>query len=204
MLHMMSLRNKAEVSVTTPAPCPAVTQDPILSAAYSVLLDRGSRQATMTEIAKQAGVSRMTLYRRHSQLEGLLSEVLTAELGAVMADARAAAGGSTDREHIAATVALAAQGIARHPLMRRIVATDPQTLLPFAVARRGSTQVAAETMLEQMLELAGDGTVHAEPGAARAIVTAASGFVLSENLALDEGDTDRWIHLHRMIAGYLS
>ena len=146
----------------------------------------------------------MTLYRRHSQLSSLISEVLTAELGAVLATARSTAAGDTDRDRIASTVTQAARGIARHPLMQRIVATDPQTLLPFAVTRRGSTQIAAESMLDQMLVSTTDGSVYAEPGAARAIVTAASGFVLSENLARDEGDIDRWLHLHRMIAGYLS
>ena len=99
MLHMASLRNSesvgsraAERPAAAVGPSAAVAADPVLAAGYDVLLDVGPGKATMAEVARRAGISRMTLYRRHDQMRTLISEVLTAELAVVMADSVANAG----------------------------------------------------------------------------------------------------------------
>ena len=90
MLHMASLRNSesvgsraAERRAAAVGPSAAVAADPVLAAGYDVLLDVGPGKATMAEVARRAGISRMTLYRRHDQMRTLISEVLTAELTAI-------------------------------------------------------------------------------------------------------------------------
>lgn len=188
-------------------PCPAVRADPVLAAAYDVMLDVGPRRATLAEVARRAGVSRMTLYRRHAQLRTLVSEVLTAELTMVLAQAASAAEAGTDAERIAGVVARAGRAIGTHPLMLRIIELDPQALLPVLVERRGSTQRVAEQMLTEMLISSGDGSVRqSDPQAmARAIVTATSAFIYTERLARAEGDdTRRWSELELMVRSYLS
>lgn len=186
-------------------PCAAVADDPVLAAGYDVLLDVGPGKATMAEVARRAGISRMTLYRRHDQLRTLISEVLTAELAVVMADSVANAGQTPGPGRVADIATAAARAIAEHPLMLRLIELDPATLLPLLVTRRGSTQRAAESILADVLA--------SEPGlclgddadvVARTIVTAASAFVFTESLARAEGvAAGRWPQFHRMIEGYL-
>lgn len=189
------------------APCAAVRADPVLAAAYDVLLDVGPGKATLTEVARRAGVSRMTLYRRHSQLRTLVSEVLTAELVTLLDEAARTAAGDDDAARIAATVSGASRAIAGHPLMLRLIALDPATLLPQLVTRRGSTQQAAEVLLAAMLRESRDGSVRANDPelTARIVGTAASAFIYTESLARSEGDDGtRWNEFTRMIEGYIA
>src|ERR1043166_4932980 len=65
--------------------------DPVLDAARACVLAVGVRRTTVTDVARRAGVSRMTLYRRFPDLEGVLSALMTREFGRLVADA--AAGG---------------------------------------------------------------------------------------------------------------
>ena len=213
---MTSIRHNAGDAITdvTPAtkaaatyPCAAVQDDPILRAAYDVLMDVGPRQATLTEVARRAGVSRMTLYRRYDHLRTLVNEVLTAELRTVLAAAANTPSAGSDRERIAVMAAAATRGIADHPLMLRIVDLDPEALLPLIVTRRGSTQRAAEDTFAALVAAADDGSVQvANPQlAARTIVTACSAFVYAEAQALSAGEDDsRWQEVTRLVKGYLA
>jgi AcrR family transcriptional regulator len=189
------------------APCAQVRSDPILAAAYDVLLDVGPARATLTEVARRAGVSRMTVYRRSAHLRTLVSEVLTHELVTLLDIAQRGAEGNTDATRIAATVSSAAQAIAGHPLMLRLIALDPAALLPQLVTRRGSTQRAAEAMLATMLRSSSDGSIRSRDPelTSRIVVTAASAFIYTESLARSEGDRgERWDEFAAMIGGYLS
>ena len=66
-------------------------EDALLDAARACVLAVGVRRTTFTDVARRAGVSRMTLYRRFPDLEALLSALMTREFGRVVADARRAA-----------------------------------------------------------------------------------------------------------------
>src|SRR5689334_17058960 len=66
--------------------------DPVLDAARACVLAVGVRRTTFSDVARRAGVSRMTLYRRYPDLEALLSALMTYEFGAIVAAARGAAG----------------------------------------------------------------------------------------------------------------
>ncbi|TXH44961.1 MAG: TetR family transcriptional regulator [Actinobacteria bacterium] len=213
MLHMASLRNSesvgsraAERPAAAVGPSAAVAADPVLAAGYDVLLDVGPGKATMAEVARRAGISRMTLYRRHDQMRTLISEVLTAELAVVMADSVANAGQAPGPARVADIATGAARAIAEHPLMLRLIELDPATLLPLLVTRRGSTQRAAESILADVLASEPGLVLDAEADVvARTIVTAASAFVFTESLARAEGVAgDRWPQFHRMIEGYLT
>lgn len=195
------------VEAANSAPCLEVRSDPILAAAYDVLLDVGPARATLTEVARRAGVSRMTVYRRYAQLRTLVSEVLTHELVTLLDIAQRGATGDTDAIRIAATVSDAAEAIAGHPLMLRLIALDPAALLPQLVTRRGSTQRAAEAMLAAMLRAGSDGSIRSRDPelTARIVVTAATAFIYTESLARSEGDQgERWDEFTVMIGGYLS
>lgn len=184
-----------------------VASDPILSAAYEILLEVGPRRATLTEVARRAGISRMTLYRKYQDLPTLLSAVLTAELGEVMAEIITDSVGGSDRERTVAMTVDGTRAIAEHPLMVRVLAVDPEALLPLVVSRRGSTARAGEELIVAALRAATDGSITAPDPvlAARTIVTAASAFIFSANVLAAEDPTGlRYQELSRMIEGYLT
>src|SRR6059058_5803542 len=55
------------------------TDDRVLDAARASILAVGFRRTTLTEVARRAGLSRMTIYRRWPDTRTLLADLLTRE-----------------------------------------------------------------------------------------------------------------------------
>ncbi|HET8758590.1 MAG TPA: helix-turn-helix domain-containing protein, partial [Solirubrobacteraceae bacterium] len=79
---------------------PTTEHDALLDAARECVLAVGVRRTTLTDVARRAGVSRMTLYRRYPDLEGVLSSLMTREFGRLVAEAAARAEGANTRERV--------------------------------------------------------------------------------------------------------
>ena len=111
----------------------------MLEAARACVLAVGVRRTTFSDVARRAGVSRMTLYRRFPDLETLLSTLMTWEFGRVVDEARAGR-----RRPAAAASARwrwsrrAARRLHADPLFDRLLDVDPELLLPYVTrpARR--------------------------------------------------------------------
>ena len=58
-----------------------------LDAARECVLAVGVRRTTVTDVARRAGVSRMTLYRRYPDLEAVLAALMTREFGRLIGQA---------------------------------------------------------------------------------------------------------------------
>ena len=56
----------------------------ILDAALSCVTEFGVRRTTLVEVAKRAGVSRPSVYRRWSDVRSLVAELLTREMGSIL------------------------------------------------------------------------------------------------------------------------
>src|ERR1700750_1007841 len=103
--------------------------DEVLDAARACVLAVGFRRTTLTDVARRAGVSRMTLYRRFPDLERVLSALITREFGRLVAGAAATAEGATTRERIVATVVHGSRALADDPLFERLLDVAPQLVL---------------------------------------------------------------------------
>ncbi|MGC4109970.1 MAG: helix-turn-helix domain-containing protein [Nocardioides sp.] len=185
---------------------------PYLDAARACILDVGWRRTTLTEVARRAGVSRMTIYRTWADMPTLLGDLMTREWGEVVAVAVA----GVDAE-LGPTVNAADQIVARavatvralrvNELFVRIVELDPELLLPYLLTRRGRSQEAIATLTaERLREGQADGSVRGgDPVTmARALLLATHGFVLSAHTMVDddvsEDDLDRELaHLVRRV-----
>jgi AcrR family transcriptional regulator len=176
-------------------------EEAMLEAARACVLAVGVRRTTFSDVARRAGVSRMTLYRRFPDLETLLSTLMTWEFGRVVADARAAAAGGTCRERAVAMVTNAARRLHEDSLFDRLLDVDPELLLPYVTVRLGGMQRMAVAGLAAELEAgAGDGSVRGgDPETlARGIELIARGFVLARDPGLDA-----WGELAHAVDGYL-
>src|SRR6201990_1936899 len=61
-------------------------RDAYLDAARACILDVGWRRTTLTEVARRAGVSRMTIYRTWADMPTLLGDLMTREWEGVVTD----------------------------------------------------------------------------------------------------------------------
>src|SRR6476661_6198709 len=86
----------------TPASLSDPRQAAYLDAARECILDVGWRRTTLTEVAKRAGVSRMTIYRAWSDMGSLLGDLMTREWVGIAAATRVAAADTTTPAGIAA------------------------------------------------------------------------------------------------------
>src|SRR5690348_15000682 len=136
----------------------------VLGAARECILAVGVRRTTLSDVARRAGVSRMTLYRRFGDLEALLSALMTREFGHLIAAAREhAATEPTTRERVVATVVHGAQALAEDPLFGRLLDLDPELLLPYVTVRLGGVQrLAVAGTTEDLTAGAGDGSVRTD------------------------------------------
>jgi AcrR family transcriptional regulator len=165
-----------------------------LDAARACILDVGWRRTTLTEVARRAGVSRMTIYRTWADMPAVLGDLMTREWGEVVAravgDADAALGKTaTAADRIVAEVVATTRALRENELFLRIVELDPELLLPYLLTRRGRSQQAiAELTAGRLREGQQDGSVRdSDPVAiARSLLLATHGFVLSAHTMVDD------------------
>jgi AcrR family transcriptional regulator len=163
----------------------APESDPLLAAAHDVIMTHGPRRATLTEVARQAGVSRMTVYRRFESFDRLMSALLTQELALILTDIPPLTQGNA-RDRAVHLIVAGTEAIADHPLIRRVLAVDPEYLTPLMVQRFGQTQRSAAELITPLLRSGmagqgGDGSVRdTDPdGLALACVTAVQSFIFA-------------------------
>ena len=180
------------------------TADRLLDAAYACVMDVGLRRTTVADVARRAGVSRMTVYRQHADLDSLVGALLKRELVAVLDQAQQeVAHLPTARRRLVEASVLAVDRIDRHPLYRRVLDLDPELLLPLVVDRFGSTQLAAREVVRQQLEKGQqDGSIRQADTSLQAtcFLLTVQSFVFSARLVEPLGVSDE---LRVLLDGYL-
>lgn len=203
---------RGDVNPAPLSPAADTLADPVLAAAYKSIMEVGLRRTTMAEIARQAGISRMTLYRRYPDLNRLLSALLETELLTVIARRRAQVNPRMSAASRLTYLASAATAdVASHPLIDRVLSLDPQELLPLIVERFGSTQQLVNDQLVEMIISGqpgvGDGSIRSglPQDLALTILVVAQAFVFSHR-AINTVDHDAaWVgELRHLIAAYLN
>ena len=130
------------------------SHDPVLDAARECVLAVGVRRTTFSDVARRAGVSRMTLYRRFGDLEALLSALMTREFGRLVAAAQPQQRAAARASGPCGMVVGGARRLAADPLFQRLLDVDPELLLPYvttaprrhaADGRHGADRGAAAT-----------------------------------------------------------
>ena len=184
---MTSLRHNADAK---PAPTQEDRERAYLDAARDCILDVGWRRTTLTEVARRAGVSRMTIYRTWADMPQLLSDLMTREWGGVVADALAEEDPDTPTvERLVGDIVGTVRRLRENELFIRIVDLDPELILPYLFSRRGRSQDAIlELTVAALREAQAAGEVRSgNPDLmARAMLLAAHGFVLSAHTMVDD------------------
>ena len=147
--------NRPQVSQRT------VEDEALLDATQACVLAVGVRRTTMTDVARRASVSRMTLYRRFADVTSLLQALMTREFTQILDEVEDdVAGLPSARERVVTAAVAGLDRLTRHPLFLRIVDVDPELLLPYITTRRGAFQRAVVGAMEaRIAEGVADGSV---------------------------------------------
>jgi AcrR family transcriptional regulator len=188
---MPNRHNQAEAD---PLSRPGIGTDSVLDAARECVLAVGVRRTTLTDVARRAGVSRMTLYRRWPDVRTLVGDLMTREWVAVatsIPQRPQGAGRPPVRAHLVDSLVTGVRAFREHPLLRKILEVDPELLLPYMLDRLGASQLAFLEIFETVLANGhADGSIRRDHTArqARALLLVVQSFVLS--LPTMTSDTD--------------
>lgn len=166
----------------------------MLDAVRDCVLAVGVRRTTLADVARRAGVSRMTLYRRWPDLRSLVGDLMTREWLQVATGAMPQDTAGTDaRTRIVAGLVAGVEAFRAHPLFRKIVDVDPELLLPYVLDRRGASQEALLALLSDALRDGHeDGSVRVTHTGrqARSVLLVVQSYALSLRTMTDEDDPE--------------
>ncbi len=165
-------------------------KDTVLDAARDCVLAVGVRRTTLTDVARRAGVSRMTIYRRWPDVQSLVADLMTREWAEVVAGVSPPDDGGPVRQRTVAALVSGVRALREHPLFHKIMDVDPDVLLPYILQRRGTTQDAMLRALETSLRAGHrDGSIRrGQPvRQARSVLLVLQSFAMSGHLMTEDG-----------------
>ncbi len=148
-------------------PVTPTSSDDILDAAVESVSLYGIAKLSMTDVAGRAGISRPTLYKHFGSKEALVAAAVQREaLELVSSVLLAADGHDTPVDAVESAFVAALRLTREHPLLDRIIRTEPESLLPYLTTDRiggdgGSggaavllfVRTATETLVRERLQL---------------------------------------------------
>lgn len=109
----------------------------ILDAAAELIKQRGVRRVQLSEIARRAGVSRPTVYRRWPDVHAIVAALLTRQVQAIQADVPL---DGADRKQLVAAIVATAVRVRDDELLGGLLLSDPEVLAEYTTQRLGSSQ----------------------------------------------------------------
>ena len=133
--------------------------DRILDAAASCVLAYGVDRVTLAEIARRAGVSRPTVYRRWPDTRALLAALLTARIVGVLRDVPSRGGG---REALVERIVGVAERLRHDDVVMSVFHSAPELAMVYIAERLGtSQQILIDAVAAELKVAQGDGSVRA-------------------------------------------
>ena len=138
------------------------TRERVLDAALARFEDFGIRRTTMEDVARGAGVSRVTIYRRFPQKERLVEAVIMREGERFFAELERAVGAKPElEERIVEGFAFTLASAREHVLLTRLIRTEEGTL-PYLTTAGGPVIAAAREFLARQMPRGRDSEAVAE------------------------------------------
>jgi AcrR family transcriptional regulator len=134
------------------APTGTDTAAKILDSAFACVREIGLGRTTVEDVAKAAGVSRQTVYRYYPSKDHLILALVLREEEQFLSGVRTAFSTDAELEQACYDGFLFCLRFAReHPLLDRLLATDPETLLPYLTTRAGPVLARARDVMVELL-----------------------------------------------------
>jgi TetR/AcrR family transcriptional regulator, repressor for uid operon len=121
----------AEILKATPVVGEDALFDRVATAALDEFAEHGIRRTSMEDIARRAGVSRMTVFRRFASKQRLVEVVIAREVHRGMQELDLLwEGAETLEDRLVAGFEFAGRYVRGHPLFDRLLRSEPDVLLP--------------------------------------------------------------------------
>lgn len=174
----------------------AATDPVVLDAAYDAFSRLGIQRTTMDDIARRAGLSRITLYRRVSSKDALLEQVLLREfqryVDRFLADLRTA---STLGDRVVVGFVSALRAVRGNPLVAALLRADPDVAGSVITGPDGRNQAVVRRFVAGQLERErSSGHLDADVDVdlvAELMVRISSSFLLTPSELVDLDDEDQ-------------
>ena len=133
--------------------------DRILAAAASCVRDFGVQRVTLAEIARRAGVSRPTVYRRWPDTRSILSALLTDRITSAWLETPAR---GTGRTALVARITAVARRLRGDELILAVLQSAPELAMVYIAGRLGtSQQILIDVLAEELRKAQADNSVRA-------------------------------------------
>ncbi|MFX0595271.1 TetR/AcrR family transcriptional regulator [Melissospora conviva] len=168
----------------------------ILDAAYEQFCRMGIRRSTMEDVARRAGLSRITAYRRFATKDRLVEQVILREFrryfGRFLVDIRQAA---TVADRVELGFVSALQAIRGNPLIGGLMSVEPDVLVPSMISDGGGMLATVQRFVAGQLRREQDaGTVSATVDVevvAELMTRISCSFLVTPSRVVDLDDTDQ-------------
>jgi AcrR family transcriptional regulator len=139
-------------ATTAPAPARPETLQRILDAAFQCVSEVGLARTTVEDVARAAGLARQTIYRYFPSKDHLILALVLREEEKFLDGVREAFAADPGLEDALYHGILFCLRFAReHPLLDRLLATDPETLLPYLTTRSAPLLIRARETLRHLV-----------------------------------------------------
>ena len=125
--------------------------DRILDAAAACVLAYGIDRVTLAEIARRAGVSRPTVYRRWPDTSSILAALLTSRVTRVLDDA---GDREIGRAALVARIVTVAERLQQDEIVMSVLHTAPELAMVYIAERLGTSQQILIDATARQIELA--------------------------------------------------
>lgn len=133
------------------------TEQSILDAALQRFIERGLHRTTMEDVANAAGVGRATVYRRFGDKDSLIQAVILRECRRnLQAIEIRIAPMNNKLDALLEAFVVGAEMAHQHPLLTRLLQTEPEQILPQLVRTMGAVMQFSRLYLAQQIRLGED------------------------------------------------
>lgn len=142
---------------------PRADGEHLLESALSAFLDFGIKRTSMGEVARRAGISPATLYRRYESKNELVQAVGVREAQRFVADIDRRVQAIADGEDQLAEIFVAfITSLARNELLQRLLRTEPDLILPRLTVQAGPILAVGRFYLADKLRALHKGDAEAD------------------------------------------
>jgi AcrR family transcriptional regulator len=193
----------AETLATTPPSGEDAVFDRIAAAALDEFAEHGIRRTSMEDIARRAGVSRMTVFRRFENKQGLVEVVIAREVRRGMEELDTLwEGAETLEDRLVEGFLFAGRYVGDHPLFDGILRREPEVLLPPLTVDGGPVLGLYRSLIASRLQAeveAGRAEASDVDGVAEVIARLAISMLLTRDGSITLDDPDSVVRLVRLV-----
>jgi TetR/AcrR family transcriptional regulator, repressor for uid operon len=178
------------------------TSTRILDAAYELFCHIGIQRSTMEDVARRAGVSRITVYRRFATKSALVDQLVRREIRRYFDQFRIdIERAETAADRVVLGFVSSLRAFRHNPLIGGLMAADPDALLPSTIGDGGRTLASVREFVAGQLRREQDaGNVSGEVDVdivAELMVRVCSSFLVIPSHIIDLDDDEQLGHLAR-------